>query len=307
LSVYQTRLRRGGIFGLIGSLLILAGCATHHNESTTASLPDEGPFRVEQDLRFSPDGWPEALFADLYLPTGQASEARHPVVLMVHGGGWQRRSREDMAWIAEEVASHGFAVLNIDYRFAPAHTFPAQLYDLQLARQWLNRHADEYQLDAGQVSGFGFSSGAHLIALLALVASSDSDLNQPHGGPETRLHAVVTGGLPSDLMAFGSGKLIRQFLGGEQQDIPEIYRKASPISHVTADSPPFFLFHGAMDMLVPFDQAKRFQEALEDHQVYSELYEMHLRGHVTSFLTAGEAVDAAIGFLVGPQARQQEG
>ena len=84
MSVYQTRLRRGGIFGLIGSLLILAGCATHHNESTTASLPDEGPFRVEQDLRFSPDGWPEALFADLYLPTGQASEARHPVVLMVH-------------------------------------------------------------------------------------------------------------------------------------------------------------------------------------------------------------------------------
>lgn len=294
-------LKRGGLFGVIGSLLVLAGCATHHNEVVSTSIPDEVPFRVEKDLRFSPSNWPEALFADLYLPTGQASNTRHPVVLMVHGGGWQRRSREDMAWIAEDVASHGFAVLNIDYRFAPEHTFPAQLHDLQLARQWLNRNADEYHLDATRMSGFGFSSGAHLIALLALVASSDSDLNQPHGGPETRLNAVVTGGLPSDLMAFGSGKLIRQFLGGEQQDMPETYRRASPISHVTANAPPFFLFHGALDMLVPFSQAERFREALEDQQIYSELYEMHLRGHVTSFLTAGDAVDQAIAFLVRQQ------
>ncbi|SNC61337.1 Acetyl esterase/lipase [Marinobacter sp. es.048] len=301
MSGYQQGLKRGGLFGLIGSLLLLAGCATHHNGSASADVPDENSFRVERDLRFSPSDWPEALFADLYVPAVQVSQRRHPVVLMVHGGGWQRRSREDMAWIAEEVASHGFAVMNIDYRFAPEHTFPGQLQDLQLARQWLNRHADEYHLDTTRVSGFGFSSGAHLIALMALVASSDSDLNQPHGGPETRLNAVVTGGLPSDLMAFGSGKLIRQFLGGEQQEMPQTYHEASPISHVTSNAPPFFLFHGAMDMLVPFTQAERFREALEDHQVYSELYEMHLRGHVTSFLTAGDAVDEAIGFL----ARQQ--
>ncbi|WP_372994614.1 alpha/beta fold hydrolase [Marinobacter sp.] len=298
-SKHRENVKTGVVTALIGSLLILAGCATHHNRSASAGVPDEVAFRVEKDLRFSPSDWPEALFADLYLPSRQVLQRRHPVVLMVHGGGWQRRSREDMAWIAEEVASHGFAVLNIDYRFAPDHTFPAQLHDLQLARKWLNRHAEEYQLDATQVSGFGFSSGAHLIALLALVASTDSELNQPYGGPETRLNAVVTGGLPSDLMAFGSGKLIRQFLGGEQQQMPETYRKASPISHVTADAPPFFLFHGAMDRLVPFSQAERFREALEDHQVYSELYEMHLRGHVTSFLTAGDAVDEAIGFLAG--------
>ena len=302
MSGYQTGIKRGGLFGLIGGLLVLAGCATHHNGPAPESIPDEVAFRVEADLRYSPVDWPQALFADLYLPGKQASQQPHPVVLMVHGGGWQRRSREDMAWMAEEVASHGFAVLNIDYRFAPEHTFPAQLHDLQVARQWLNRHADKYNLDTARVSGFGFSSGAHLIALMAVVASSDSDLNQPYGGPETRLNAVVSGGLPSDLMAFGSGKLIRQFLGGEQEDMPETYRKASPISHVSANTPPFFLFHGAMDMLVPFGQAERFREALEQHQVYSELYEMHLRGHVTSFLTAGDAVDEAIRFLARQQA-----
>ncbi|MEC7378502.1 MAG: alpha/beta hydrolase [Pseudomonadota bacterium] len=304
--------------GLLVTLLAMAGCASYHNGPSATALPAERSFRVEQSLRFSPPDWPEALYADLYLPAPMAGksgeksagegaaesagDSARPVVLMVHGGGWQRRSRTDMAWIAEDVASHGFAVLNIDYRFAPAHTFPAQLHDLQIARQWLNRNADRYHLDRSRVSGFGFSSGAHLVALLAVVARSDSELNQPYGGAGTALEAVVVGGLPSDLTAFGSGKLIRQFLGGEQQDIPEIYRKASPITHVSDQTPPFFLFHGAMDSLVPFSQAQRFRRALQSHGVYSELYEMHLRGHVTSFLTAGNAVDEAIGFL----ARQQD-
>lgn len=295
---HRAGLKRVVAYGLIGCLLLIAGCATHHNASATTGIPDEQSFHVERDLQFSPADWPEALFADLYLPDTDAPARAHPVILMVHGGGWQRRSREDMAWIAEELAGYGFAVLNIDYRFAPEHTFPAQLHDLQIARQWLNRHAADYRLDTEQVSGFGFSSGAHLITLLALVASSDSELNKPHGGPETTLTAVAAGGLPSDLMAFGSGKLIRQFLGGEQDEMPETYRRASPISHVTDNAPPFFLFHGAADSLVPFSQAERFRDALKDHGIYNELYEMHLRGHITSFLTAGNAVEKATDFLV---------
>ncbi|WP_375183305.1 alpha/beta hydrolase fold domain-containing protein [Marinobacter sp.] len=291
--------------GLLVIVLATTGCATHHNGPSATVVPAERPFRVEPGLRYSPPDWPEALYADLYLPEGLADDSARPVVLMVHGGGWRRRSREDMTWIAEDVASHGFAVLNIDYRFAPTHTFPAQLHDLQIARQWLNRNADQYQLDHAQVSGFGFSSGAHLVALLGVVASSDSELNQPYGGPGTTLDAVVAGGLPSDLPAFGSGKLIRQFLGGEQRDMPETYRKASPITHVTDQSPPFFLFHGAMDALVPFSQAQRFHAELQRHGVYSELYEMHLRGHITSFLTAGNAVDEAIGFLSRQQQRER--
>lgn len=279
---------------LLSGLGALAGCASHQNAPDTPISVETTPFSVERDFRFSPPDWPQALFADLYLPDRPSP----PVVLLVHGGGWERRSRDDMTWIAEELASHGFAVMNIDYRFAPEFTFPAQLHDLQLARSWLNRNADRYQLDASSVSGFGFSSGAHLVALLAVVASSDSDLNQPFGGPATRLNAVVAGGLPADLTAFDSGPLLRQFLGGEQQDIPGVYRNASPITHITRESPPVFLFHGAMDALVPFSQAERFREALAAHNVDNELYTMHLRGHITSFLTAGAAVEEAIQFLV---------
>ncbi|MEC7814695.1 MAG: alpha/beta hydrolase [Pseudomonadota bacterium] len=278
------------------SSLLLTACASHHHAPASAPELTATDYTVERDLRFSPDDWPEPLYADLYLPDTDARPA--PIVLIAHGGGWQRRSRDDMNWVAETLASRGFAVMNVDYRFAPEHRFPAQLHDLQIARQWLNRSAANYGLDATDVSGFGFSSGAHLIALLAVVASSGSDLNEPYGGPGTELNAVVAGGLPSDLTAFGSGKLLRQFLGGDPDEKPALYKEASPVSHVTPDTPPFFLFHGAMDMLVPFSQAEQMTSTLEENGVYHELYEMHLRGHITSFLTAGNAVDEALAFLV---------
>lgn len=272
----------------------LWGCATH--SGAPDSLPDNPrtDFRVLTNIAYTPEEWPQTLYADLYLPDTNGKRA---TVLLVHGGGWERRSRKDMAWIARELASRGFAVMNVDYRFAPEYTFPAQLHDVQMAMRWLHTHGSEYRLDRSAISAFGFSSGAHLAALMALVASSDSPLNAPYGGNQTCPTAVVAGGIPSDLEAFESGRLIRQFLGGEQQEIPDIYRQASPVTHVTPSAPPFFLFHGGMDMLVPFAQAQRLQQALSASGVDNELYRMHLRGHLTSFLTAGSAVDKAADFL----------
>ncbi|MDX1634167.1 MAG: alpha/beta hydrolase [Marinobacter sp.] len=287
-----TRLIRTSVAGLLG--LVLAGCATHINEPERIPELAETDFQVREGVTYSPPRWPQALQADLYLPQ---VETPAPAVLMVHGGGWERRSREDMTWLAEALAGHGFMVMNIDYRFAPEFTFPAQLHDLQVAMGWLRDHAGELNLDPDRIGAFGFSSGAHLVALLATVASSDSELNEPHGGPHTRPGAVVAGGLPADLVAFGSGKLIRQFLGGNLEQMPETYRAASPITHVTANSPPFFLFHGGLDGLVPESQARNFRARLAEHGVENQLYIMHLRGHILSFASAGTVMDEAMAFL----------
>jgi acetyl esterase/lipase len=285
------------LFALLAILATAAvtGCASHKNAPEQSAPVPDTEFRVESGVIYTPADWPESLRADIYVPERQGSA---PGVLLVHGGGWERRSREDMAWIAEELAGRGFVVMNIDYRFAPEYTFPGQLYDLQLAMNWLHTRADLYGLDRGAIGAFGFSSGAHLVSLMALVADTGHPLNQPHGGAKARPVAVVAGGLPADLRAFGSGKLIRQFLGGEQADIPEVYATASPITHIAAGAPPFFLFHGGMDMLVPVSQAESFRAKLKEHQVENEFYLMHLRGHVTSFLTAATVLDEAADFLL---------
>jgi acetyl esterase/lipase len=58
-------------------------------------------------------------------------------------------------------------------------------------------------------------------------------------------------------------------------DIAEPFRAASPIAHVNADAPPFFVLHGTNDSLVPVGQARSFVarlgEVSQQPVVYAEL------------------------------------
>lgn len=277
-----------------GSLL-LSACATHINAPDQLHTPAETDWSVERGVVYTPDDWPEALKADLYRPV---SDGPHPGVLVVHGGSWAGRSREDMDGFAERLAGHGFVVMNIDYRLAPEYRFPAQIHDLQQAMHWLQGEAEALNLDANRIGGFGYSAGAHLVSLLGLVASEPGNrLDQPHGGPQTRLSAVVAGGTPSDLRKFGSGRILRDFLGGRMEEMPERYEAASPVSHVTAQAPPFFLFHGRWDALVPVHHSTDFQAILAARGVYTEMVLLEYRGHGLTFFLNDAAMDAAVSFL----------
>lgn len=279
---------------LLGSLLSTA-CTTRINAPDESHALPETDWEVERGVVYTPKDWPEPLRADLYRPV---SEGPLPGVLMVHGGSWARGSRSHMNDFAEHLASHGFVVMNIDYRLAPEHRFPAQLHDLQQATHWLRLEAEELNLDSHRVGGFGYSAGAHLVSLLGLVASQPgSELDQPYGGPKTRLSAVVAGGLPSDLRKFGSGRILRDFLGGPMEEVPDLYEAASPVSHITREAPPFFLFHGRWDKLVPVHHSTDFQAALAVQGVYAELVLLEYRGHALSFFFNDAAMDAAIAFL----------
>ncbi|ENO15127.2 alpha/beta hydrolase [Marinobacter nanhaiticus D15-8W] len=274
--------------------LLMCACTRHINAPQRIVDTPDTEWTLQENRVYTPADWPEPLHADIYLPQGPGP---HPAVLTVHGGGWERRSPEDMEWIAEELASNGFAVMNVEYRFAPQYRFPAQLHDLQQAMHWLNDNAERLDIDADRLAGFGYSSGAHLVSLLALVASEGGELDEPYGGPETRLDAVVSGGTPSDLRKFDSGELVVQFLGDTKQAMPDRYAAASPVTHVTPQAPPFFLFHGGWDSLVPLDHATDFQATLAADGVATEMMILRWRGHILTFLTSHQAVDAAIQFL----------
>ena len=293
-----------GFLAVLLACLVLAGCARHLNDpGRDVVLPQKGHV-VLADQRFSPPDWPQALYADVYIPDD--NRAAWPAVLVVHGGGWERRSREDMTRIARRLADRGFVAVNIDYRFAPEYRFPAQLHDVQVALGWMRDEAGRLRIDPDRIAGLGFSSGAHLVALAGLVAGTDSSLNADYGPADDGFFAVVAGGIPSDFGLFSGGKLLRQLMGARQDEAPEAYRAASPIAHVHADAPPFFLFHGTLDQTVPFEHAQVLYDALLEEGVHAELYRMRLRGHVTSFLIRGGAMRQAIVFL-HDMARRQPG
>ena len=276
--------------------LAVSGCVRHLGapEGEPPALPDYDVTVIE-DRVYTPDDWPQTLHADIYRP---APNGRYPAVLVVHGGGWERRSPEDTADLSRRLAEQGFVAVNIEYRFAPEYTFPAQLHDLQMAMRWLHVHADEYGIDRSRVGAWGYSSGAHLVTLLATVAADpDSPLNDPYGGAVTRPRAVVAGGTPTDLRKFEGGTLVPQFLGGPQDSNAAAYAAASPVTHVTPDTPPHLLYHGTLDSVVPVDHAEDYRAVLNANGVDNELVLLRGKGHVATFLFGGAAEDAGAAFL----------
>jgi len=278
----------------IGAAMVvamLAGCAVHEGKSRLAAPLTDHAVAEPVVTTYTPPEWPEALEVRVRQPVGQGP---FPAVLIVHGGGWQRRGPDDMTGIAEDLAASGLVTVNVAHRFAPGYQFPAQLRDLQQAMRWIHANAARFNINAERIGALGYSSGAHLVSLLALVADQGGELD---GGPRTRPAAVVAGGTPSDLRKWQDGKFVEDFLGGSQAEVPDAYRLASPVVHVHPEAPPFFLFHGTLDNLVPPDHATDFYTALQDAGVVSELYRQRFRGHALAFVLRGGAMTEAKRFL----------
>ncbi|MDJ0851171.1 MAG: alpha/beta hydrolase [Myxococcota bacterium] len=234
------------------------------------------------------------LRADVHRPK-RADPA--PAVLVVHGGSWTRGSRSRMDRVSERLARSGYVAVNIDYRLAPDFRFPAQIHDCKEAVRWIRRHASELGVDPSRVGGFGYSAGAHLVALLATTRPEDGLEGQAKDpAPSTRIQAAVVGGLPSDLRAFPPNPTVRRLLGGSREEVPRLYDLASPIRFVSRDDPPLFLYHGRNDWIVDVSHSRSMAEALERNGVPHELREPSF-GHAATFFFDGAEMKGAIDFL----------
>lgn len=281
---------------LVIAIATSTACSTHHAGSSrvTDSAQPQVEYQLDReilDFVYTRPGWPQSLRADLYLPQRTGTL---PVVITIHGGGWANRSREDMNPISETLVERGYAVLNLSYRFAPTYTFPAQLDDMHQALRWILDNADQNRLDVTRINAWGYSSGAHLAALVGgydRLASPEDVRQLP------RLRAVVAGGIPADLRKYDDSSIVKRFLGGTPDSIPELYTLASPVTQISTDDPPVFLYHGKLDFLVTLDQPRDYHNALLEAGVETELYLHNLRGHGTMFLFGGEAESRAIDFL----------
>jgi acetyl esterase/lipase len=230
--------------------------------------------------------------ADIYRPRsmrGKSESAKEPLpaVVFIHGGAWTLGDKGNDSVHAKKLAARGYCVLSINYRLAPKHRFPAQLEDCKLALQWLRDHADSLGADANRIGVWGYSAGGHLSALLALEADA--------GAP--RPVACVSGGAPCDLTRFPPDtQTLSGVFGGTPRSLPEVYRKASPIVHVSEDDPPMFLFHGAKDWLVSDENSNAMKQRLEEAKVAFEYVSVPNKGHLATFIDA-ETVERSFDFL----------
>jgi acetyl esterase len=128
--------------------------------------PDEEPVaKVEDRIIAGPGG---ALPLRIYHPL-RPSENAPPVVLHIHGGGWALGDRDSYARVCRAYcAEAGAIVVDVDYRRAPEHRYPAALDDCEAALHWVEANAASLGGDPARVVVTGDSAGGNLAAALCL-------------------------------------------------------------------------------------------------------------------------------------------
>ncbi|WP_123532845.1 alpha/beta hydrolase [Halosimplex salinum] len=247
---------------------------------------------------------------DLYLPDRE----NPPLVVYVHGGGWIAATRSNIPDPEQYAAEWGCAIASVSYRLqeaperaaveemydpanpTPRGRFPDHFVDVKAAIRWLRAHAGEYGYDADQIAAWGSSAGGHL-ALLAGVVDDVTDLGDAYADEVEKTVAPDESGAVQAVVSWygaadfrlvedesdgteeGEG-LIPLLLGGPQSEHPERWAQASPVTHVTPESPPALLMHGRRDEVVDVEHSRQFFDALENAGVNAVFYELHDLNHV---------------------------
>ncbi|MBX3112364.1 MAG: alpha/beta hydrolase [Fimbriimonadaceae bacterium] len=238
------------------------------------------------------------LALDLYRPAG---DAKVPVVLVVHGGGWTGGKREEMAPLCEMMANEGLAAATLTYRLSPAFRWPAHFEDCQAAVRFLRANAAKYNLSTEKAGAAGASAGGHLSLLLGMRDTLEKGAE--NADQSSRVQAVFNIFGPVDVSQdFNKAiadMLSKQVIGKAFSEAVEEAKEFSPITYVSATSAPVFTLHGMVDPLVPVRQADRLTEAYSKVGVECVTFLVPKLGHTIDLKNPScvQAVKDGVAFL----------
>lgn len=218
---------------------------------------------------------------DLRRPAETAGPA--PVVIVIHGGGWDGGDRNEVTGFNDWLVTQGWAVAAIDYRLAPAHPWPAQREDVQAAIAWLKDNGAELGLEANRLVLFGRSAGGQIASAVG------------YGTRDPAIRGVIALYAPFDMEfawsvsreddALNSLNLMRQFLGGPPDESRrEVYRSASAQDLLQPGrTPPTLLLHGSLDTLVWRRHSERLAARLAEAGVPHTFIELPWAVHAFEY------------------------
>ncbi|PQO38447.1 alpha/beta hydrolase [Blastopirellula marina] len=191
------------------------------------------------------------------------SDKPTPVVFYIHGGGWQGGDKKTNP---KPFLDKGISVVAINYRYvknavADGITPPvkAPLEDAARALQFVRSKAGEWNLDKEKIGATGGSAGACSSLWLAFhddMAKPDSD--DPIARESTRLYCAAVNGAQVTLDPMPLREWMPNYRYGahafnlpnleavieKREEILPWIEEYSPMTHVTKDDPPIFMYYG---------------------------------------------------------------
>lgn len=228
----------------------------------------------EKDIPYGTGGG-RPLLLDIVRPEDDDDAAR-PLLIWVHGGGWEAGSRHDPP--GQELLERGFATASISYRFSDEAPFPAQIHDVKAAIRFLRANPHRFGIDPDRFGIWGHSAGGHLASLAGMTGNLP-ELEGRGGstGVSSAVQAVVPLAGPADFSgtrtddpAFFGNDVSAQRMLDKQRHEPvaadeaflERAALASPALHAHAGAPPCLVVHGDADTVVPLGESRRLTEAI---------------------------------------------
>lgn len=230
---------------------------------------------------------------DIYWPAD--GNGPFPVVISIHGGAFMGGDKRDVQLTPMlEVLKQGYALVGVNYRMSAEAKFPALIHDIKAAIRWVRANAEQYLFDPSKIATWGGSAGGYL-SLMAGVAAGIPELDDPSLGNADQpdhVQAVVSWFPPTDFLKMdaqleesgflpppefahsGENSPESLLLGQKITEIPELVRLANPETYLRPGLPPFFIQHGQMDDIVPYQQSRKFAQklaAIAPHSVTHEV------------------------------------
>lgn len=245
--------RRSGtslaISGVSLCIVLLSGCSAVEWTGIQflykkADLPES---QIVRDKPYREGDSPEQRL-NLFVPVGYG----WPVLVFVHGGGWNSGDKDLTVGgadiygnIGRFFASHGIGVAVINYRLLPQISWPEQIEDVADATAWVASHITDYGGSSSRLFLFGHSAGAQLATRVAL---DPAPLKRRGLSPRILCGVIAVSGAGLDLQDTGTYELGEDIRYYEKRfrdgDAGETWKQAaSPISFVNASAPPFLIVY----------------------------------------------------------------
>lgn len=245
---------------------------------------------IRQNLPFLDPDRTERL--DLYLPADRAPGTRSPAVVMIHGGGWvggdKAAAREFN--VGTMLAQAGYVCASVNYQLDPDGRWPTNLLDCKNGVRFLRAHADKYGVDPQRIGVMGGSAGGHLALMVAYTSGIDAlEPASPYPAQSSDVRCVINLYGITNLLTrrrtdadgnpVGKPRDRSALIKPSSDEDPDLWKRVSPVTHVSPASPPTLILHGTADTTVDRNQAHELAAKLKQHGVPHELILLEGVGH----------------------------
>jgi acetyl esterase/lipase len=217
-------------------------------------------------------------YFDIALPKNRTTNT--PVVILIHGGAWVMGNKNYFAKDIQTFADAGIACVTMNYRYASdinAVHHPDLPLDIRKAIDFICSKADKWQVSTTRFGLAGHSAGAQLAMITSYLFNEDGKIKAcaSWAGPNNLID-------DDQLKITGSEEVFKIYTGcalSSSEDTLK-YKNASPYWMVNASSVPTLLVHGTEDPGVPYSNAVRMKEKLDQLGVPNSLVTMEGAYHI---------------------------